>query len=1037
MNIGYGNGDSGELRVFVLSDDRGMRGVRDLLARKVFPSLRLLCRSRGVEFTAVDLRSGLKRTRAEHGRLLRLSLEELGRYQPYVIGLIGSSHGTIPDAAGIDSDPHFVAGHAGLAESLAAGESLLEMEIKLGVFANRGLPERSYFYFSDREPGEENPRLDALKQSIRTSGVRVREGFVDDETLAQRVHDDLLALLNRLIPEGIILSPLELERRSHEAFAASRRHVYVPKPHLVERIDRHVRSEDPPLLIHGEPGSGKSALVAYWTAQYRRAHPDRFVIAHHVGAVSTAGTSTELLRRITLEIRERVGGGDDIPAGREELAEQFPFWLAKASAAGLVLIVDGVSQLEDGGRMLEWLPEHIPPGVRLVISTTDVPVRAERERWPAVRLEPLSVNERIAISTTYLADRKAEIEPESVLSVAADASSSNPLFLRTRLEELRLFGAADRRGRNLEGYLSASTLDDLFIRLLERLEEEYGRHPLTDVLRGIWGARYGLSEPELERIVGCSRLELTELLAALDYHLLRNEGRLRFFHDALRRAVEHRYLDIDGGRVGIHEMLARHFKDEPDAARRAEELPWQLLEAGRMSELRESIADIDLLVPMIREDKEYELLGYWLAVGAGTDIAEAYRQAVERYEAGNPDRLDLARILGAVGDFLRHCGRFEEALPFVRRAAAIRAELLGRDNAETAQSLYNLANLLLTRGDLDEAEECLRAALAVQERTLGPEHSATAQTIGDLARVLEQRGEYDEAETLYRKALLMIERSPSARSNDLGSAINNLAGVLHMKGRYEDAESLYRRALSVWESAYGMDHPNTAIAMNNVATLLLDRGDNEGAEKLSQQVLDTWERTLGPDHPMVASVLCNWASVIARTDSLRAVVLMERALEIHERAYTEPNADTAIMVYSLGRIHYYSGDLVQAERYFRRAYDLQSVLLGEGHPDAAITMSGLAFVYRDRGEFSMAERLFRRSVEMLEKALGAMHPHVALQYMNIALSAHRRGDARTARENAIRALEIYDTNEESTRPRLAELYALLAEIDAAAASKAS
>jgi hypothetical protein len=45
-------------------------------------------------------------------------------------------------------------------------------------------------------------------------------------------------------------------------FAASRRRVYIGREEDFEKLDRHVAADGPPLAVLGEPGSGKSALLA-------------------------------------------------------------------------------------------------------------------------------------------------------------------------------------------------------------------------------------------------------------------------------------------------------------------------------------------------------------------------------------------------------------------------------------------------------------------------------------------------------------------------------------------------------------------------------------------------------------------------------------------------------------------------------------------------------------------------------------------------------------------------------------------------------
>jgi hypothetical protein len=63
-----------ELRVFVSSTFSDLVEVRDLLAKKVFPRVRVHSEELGISFTDVDLRWGVTEEAIDQGRLRRLLL---------------------------------------------------------------------------------------------------------------------------------------------------------------------------------------------------------------------------------------------------------------------------------------------------------------------------------------------------------------------------------------------------------------------------------------------------------------------------------------------------------------------------------------------------------------------------------------------------------------------------------------------------------------------------------------------------------------------------------------------------------------------------------------------------------------------------------------------------------------------------------------------------------------------------------------------------------------------------------------------------
>ena len=86
---------------------------------------------------------------------------------------------------------------------------------------------------------------------------------------------DLTAIIDELYPEGSQPDPLDREAAEHEIFAQSRAQVYIGRQTYFDQLDAHARSEGQPLVVLGESGSGKSALLANWAMRYRKEHPDR------------------------------------------------------------------------------------------------------------------------------------------------------------------------------------------------------------------------------------------------------------------------------------------------------------------------------------------------------------------------------------------------------------------------------------------------------------------------------------------------------------------------------------------------------------------------------------------------------------------------------------------------------------------------------------------------------------------------------------------------------------------------------------------
>src|SRR5215510_9157964 len=117
-------------RLFVSSTFFDAAEERDVLARRVFPAIRRLCRARGVTFVDVDLRWGITAEEQAEGDILSLCLSEIDRCRPFFIGILCDRYGWTPDAFNSDDVSRFpwLSGFA--------GRSITELEMLHGSFLN-------------------------------------------------------------------------------------------------------------------------------------------------------------------------------------------------------------------------------------------------------------------------------------------------------------------------------------------------------------------------------------------------------------------------------------------------------------------------------------------------------------------------------------------------------------------------------------------------------------------------------------------------------------------------------------------------------------------------------------------------------------------------------------------------------------------------------------------------------------------------------------------------------------------------------------
>jgi hypothetical protein len=860
--------------VFVSSTFRDMHEEREVLIKRVFPQLRRACEQRGVVWGEVDLRWGVTEEEARRGQVVRLCLDEIDRCRPFFLGLLGERYGWVPREADLARDLELHAKYPWVADKVRGGCGVTELEIEHGVLrAPAG--GAAFFYFRDpgylpRGPGgagpgayrecEEGPRqrLAALKQRLRSGAGWACADYADPAALGRQVLADFTALLDRLYPAEQLPAPGRREAAAHRAFAEVRARGYVGRRGQLDRLDAHASGEGPPLVVFGNAGSGKSALLGAWLRRrqgepldggrlsdpwWRRAaralrpaaEPGAGqLLLHCVGATPESTNWPSLARRILGDLGERLGLQLDAPAQPAPLRTALVRGLALAAVRGrVVLLLDGLDQLEDhaGPAGLGWLPEQMPPGVRLIVSCRRGPLLAElrRRHWAELEVKPLGRSERRALVNGFLGRHGKRLDPAAVEAIAGSAPAATPLYLRTLLEELRVFGRHEELPARLRYYLGAPTTADLYARVLARWEEDFDRDRpalVRDTMTLLWASRGGLTEGELLELLRAPGDPLpcavwSPLYLAAEALLVNRSGLLTFVHPEARAAVERAYLPGEAARQRARRRLAAYFAGRPALPRTIEELPWQLAELAAWDELAALLADPQFLTRAWAA-RPAELRAHWARVERATPLrlADAYRALREAPEAD-------ADAAWAVSVLLAETGNLTESLALGARLEAL-ARAAG-DLARVRASLGVRAVALARRGDVRGGMELLRRQEQFARQQ--GDRAALAVNLGNQGAFLRDLGDRERALARHREA----EQLCRALEDWVGvaAALGN-QGVLSRDGRDDD------RALDLFRQQEAMcraqgDLAGLQASLGNQAVILRDRRESGRALALHRK----------------------------------------------------------------------------------------------------------------------------------------------------------------------------------------------------------
>ena len=940
-----------------------------------------------MEFTAIDLRWGLTDEDTSHGRVIRTCLEEVDRCRPYFLALLGERYGWTPSLAEVQKDYKLLQDYPWIEDLAIDQASLVEMEITAGILNDPSKDSGSLVYA--RTPrikkNPEEAKLATLRQKIEDSGKPILR-YETVEELGAMVYRDLAALIKRDWPASNNDSPLDTERRLHELFAVSRRKSYIVNSEYHRVLQEYVaptndaNNSSTPLVVHGVSGSGKSALMAYYSAHYRRTNPKAFVITHFVGASASGSNTQTILRHIIGDIRERYNISEAIPESTEQLSAVFPSWLARIQGEPLLLIIDAVNQLPEKDRLLHWLPEYLPSNVRIIVTT--VPGHTSDaildRSWQQLQIKPLDMAEREAMIVRFLGEYRKGLSQTQLRRVASDPKASSPLFLRTLLEELRLSGEHRLLEALIEHYMSARDIAELFQFVLERMENDYGRELVPSVMSLLASSRNGLSETEMMELTGATRVHLSILLLALDYHLMNPNGRYTFFHDYLRSAVSKRYLSNPSIDRARHRELAEYFSEQPLSRRTLDEEPWQWKEAGEPLQLVGFLSRIDVLRAYVSGNDNYGLLHHWLT--AEKEFENAYDKELELLK--NSNSAEYLPSMLAVAEFMQTAGKYHKARHLFEQ---ILQNIKLQTDPIRLKALNAVGQILSEQGDYVESKKFLNEALEQSEQIYGPNSPKIVENLDSLATLHYALRNLDEAENLFRRALAISENAEGFLSSRQISLLSNIGAVQYQKGDLETAKSTLEKALVANERVNGMEHPETAITLSSLAVILVGLRKPEEAFPLIERASEINRRTLGPHHTQTLSTMLNLAVVASGLEKYEMAEQIFRKLLKEFSINQGPNSPLTLQVKNnLAVVLLAKSEFLEAEEILVEVLDALRTKYGENHRETIQGYLNLARVYGQAGKLSQAQELYNNNLLKYAEMVGKEH------YSFISIEEHYR-----------------------------------------------
>ena len=377
------------IRIFISSTFRDMQDERDIIVKKVFPRFRIEAEKRGIFFSYVDLRWGVK-PNARPKEIIDTCLSEIKNCKPFFIGLIGHNYGSIiPELENTDIT-QLDENHKGVNTLIQNGSEkkigFTELEMRYNLLYSKD-KNKNFFYIRDDKASNKgclfslipqigkrsgkDKSLEYLKEFVWTNYHETTSVYPDDTTyqnsegLEILVYKDLMSIIQDIqIPNF----PQETFVRNNQEFFLERQKDLILGS-FAEKVENWVNQEvvsnydnTEILLLKGNLGSGRTSVLAQYL---NKQHPRLNVLYHFVGVSLKRETPELILKDLIaqigtcLEIKEPLYSQKET---KEDLCQYLTQYLQKSDNKS-VIVIDDIEEIncdtDSLMSIISWLPAKI------------------------------------------------------------------------------------------------------------------------------------------------------------------------------------------------------------------------------------------------------------------------------------------------------------------------------------------------------------------------------------------------------------------------------------------------------------------------------------------------------------------------------------------------------------------------------------------------------------------------------------------------------------------------------------------------------
>ncbi|XP_073498923.1 uncharacterized protein [Phyllobates terribilis] len=294
---------------------------------------------------------------------------------------------------------------------------------------------------------------------------------------------------------------------------------FMGRESLLIRLQDCVKSSNRRLIVlHGQPGGGKSALIAkvsaaasYWDAR------DLRVVTRFIGATGDSRNTRLLLQSLCYQIAAIFNLKTQFSENLKGLINEFSTVLELATKnRPLMVILDGMDELSESEAGLSWIPSELPPYVYFIVSISSASdctsfrhLQKLTLKQNIIQILPLN-SEEINYMIDFWLNRDCRKLTRLQRKILLESCAECPLPLYavcSYMESYKWTSYTPERE-----ILLFSDISKMFSLLLSRLEKNHGDQVIKKTASYISLSRNGITQEELLDLLSLDQAVMDEII---------------------------------------------------------------------------------------------------------------------------------------------------------------------------------------------------------------------------------------------------------------------------------------------------------------------------------------------------------------------------------------------------------------------------------------------------------------------------------------------------------------------------------------------